>query len=85
MPKMKAHSGASKRFRVTANGKIMRRRANRNHLTADCFATVKSNDNIGQRQFNWLDKDSVTQHPQTALDPINPFGIPHIHAGRRNR
>ena len=32
MPKMKAHSGASKRFRVTANGKIMRRRANRNHL-----------------------------------------------------
>ena len=32
MPKMKVHSGASKRFRVTANGKIMRRRANRNHL-----------------------------------------------------
>ena len=32
MPKMKAHSGASKRFRVTAGGKIMRRRANRNHL-----------------------------------------------------
>ena len=32
MPKMKAHSGASIRFRVTAGGKIMRRRANRNHL-----------------------------------------------------
>ncbi len=32
MPKMKAHSGANKRFRVTAGGKIMRRRANRNHL-----------------------------------------------------
>ena len=32
MPKMKAHSGASKRFRVTAGGKVMRRRANRNHL-----------------------------------------------------
>lgn len=32
MPKMKSHSGASKRFRVTGSGKIMRRQANRNHL-----------------------------------------------------
>ncbi|GAB3450933.1 50S ribosomal protein L35 [Streptomonospora sediminis] len=32
MPKNKPHSGASKRFRVTGSGKIMRRRANKNHL-----------------------------------------------------
>ncbi|MFZ5851446.1 MAG: 50S ribosomal protein L35 [Actinomycetota bacterium] len=32
MPKNKTHSGASKRFRVTGTGKLMRRRANRNHL-----------------------------------------------------
>ncbi|GLU48126.1 50S ribosomal protein L35 [Nocardiopsis ansamitocini] len=32
MPKNKSHSGASKRFRVTGTGKIMRRRANKNHL-----------------------------------------------------
>jgi large subunit ribosomal protein L35 len=32
MPKMKTHSGAAKRFRLTASGKVMRRRANRNHL-----------------------------------------------------
>ncbi len=32
MPKQKTHSGAQKRFRVTGSGKIMRRRANRNHL-----------------------------------------------------
>ncbi|MBB6171065.1 large subunit ribosomal protein L35 [Nocardiopsis mwathae] len=32
MPKNKSHSGASKRFRVTGSGKIMRRRANKNHL-----------------------------------------------------
>jgi large subunit ribosomal protein L35 len=31
MPKMKTHSGAKKRFRVTGSGKIMRRRANRQH------------------------------------------------------
>ena len=32
VPKMKTHSGAKKRFRVTGSGKLMRRRANRNHL-----------------------------------------------------
>jgi large subunit ribosomal protein L35 len=31
MPKMKTHSGAKKRFRVTGSGKIVRRRANRAH------------------------------------------------------
>jgi len=29
---MKTHSGSKKRFRVTGTGKVMRRRANRNHL-----------------------------------------------------
>lgn len=32
MPKMKSHSGSTKRFRVTGTGKVMRRRANRQHL-----------------------------------------------------
>jgi large subunit ribosomal protein L35 len=32
MPKMKTHSGTNKRFRLTGTGKVMRRRANRNHL-----------------------------------------------------
>jgi len=32
MPKMKTHSGAAKRFRLTGTGKIMRLRANRQHL-----------------------------------------------------
>jgi large subunit ribosomal protein L35 len=32
MPKMKSHSGSNKRFKVTGTGKIMGRRANRNHL-----------------------------------------------------
>jgi large subunit ribosomal protein L35 len=31
MPKMKTHSGANKRFRLTGTGKVMRRRANRAH------------------------------------------------------
>lgn len=32
MPKAKTHSGASKRFRVTGTGKIVRQKANRRHL-----------------------------------------------------
>jgi large subunit ribosomal protein L35 len=32
MPKAKTHSGASKRFRVTGTGKILRQKANRRHL-----------------------------------------------------
>ena len=32
MPKMKTHSGAARRFKITASGKVMRRRANMNHL-----------------------------------------------------
>lgn len=32
MPKMKSHRGAKKRFKVTATGKIRRRRAFANHI-----------------------------------------------------
>lgn len=32
MPKLKTHKGAAKRFKVTGTGKIMRRKANKNHL-----------------------------------------------------
>ncbi|MBW8887367.1 MAG: 50S ribosomal protein L35 [Fibrobacteres bacterium] len=32
MPKMKTHSGAKKRFKVTATGKLKRKGANKNHI-----------------------------------------------------
>ena len=32
MPKMKTHSGAKKRFRKTAKGKLRGRRANSSHI-----------------------------------------------------
>jgi large subunit ribosomal protein L35 len=32
MPKMKTHSGAKKRYKITGTGKVMRRRVNRNHI-----------------------------------------------------
>ena len=32
MPKMKTHRGAAKRFKVTGTGKLMRRKAFKNHI-----------------------------------------------------
>jgi large subunit ribosomal protein L35 len=32
MPKVKTHSGAKKKFKVTGTGKIVRRRAMRSHI-----------------------------------------------------
>ena len=32
MPKMKTHSGAAKRFKITGRGKILRRQSYRSHL-----------------------------------------------------
>ena len=32
MPKMKTHKGAAKRFKVTGNGKVRRRKAFANHI-----------------------------------------------------
>ncbi|MGI9578735.1 MAG: 50S ribosomal protein L35 [Microthrixaceae bacterium] len=32
MPKMKTHSGAKKRYKVTGTGKITRRKGNLNHI-----------------------------------------------------
>jgi large subunit ribosomal protein L35 len=32
MPKMKSHTGASKRFKVTGTGKVKREKANTSHI-----------------------------------------------------
>ena len=32
MPKVKTHSGAKKRFRLTKNGRVKRAHANKNHI-----------------------------------------------------
>ena len=32
MPKMKSHSGAKKRFRVSGSGKVKRNHQNKNHI-----------------------------------------------------
>ena len=48
MPKMRTHSGAAKRFRLTGSGKVMRRRANKNHLLE--HKASKRTRRLGQEQ-----------------------------------
>ena len=42
MPKMKTHSGAKKRFQVTASGKVKYRASNMNHINAKMKPERKS-------------------------------------------
>lgn len=42
MPKIKTHSGAKKRFKLTKNGKVKRGHANRSHLLTGHGKTSKS-------------------------------------------
>jgi large subunit ribosomal protein L35 len=50
---MKPHSGAKKRFRLTGTGKLMRRRANHNHLLEHKSTTRK------RRLFNEVELSSA--------------------------
>ncbi len=51
MPKMKTHKGAAKRFKLTAKGKIRRRRAYAGHL----FLTKSSGRKRRLRQATLVD------------------------------
>ena len=42
MPKIKTHSGASKRFSLTKNGKVKRARQNRRHILTKMNTKRKS-------------------------------------------
>ncbi|HSW10720.1 MAG TPA: 50S ribosomal protein L35 [Bacillota bacterium] len=41
MPKMKTHSGAKKRFKLTGRGKVLRRKGYKSHLLGKKPATRK--------------------------------------------
>lgn len=52
MPKMKSHSGAKKRFRLTANGHLKRAKQNKNHILNKKSAKRK----MGLRQTTLVHK-----------------------------
>jgi large subunit ribosomal protein L35 len=59
MPKMRTSSAAKKRFRLTAGGKLMRRRALRTHLLEHKSAK--------RRRFKRRDKEMVPADNNEAL------------------
>ncbi|MEX0668651.1 MAG: 50S ribosomal protein L35 [Candidatus Saccharimonadales bacterium] len=56
MPKMKTHSGASKRVKVTGSGKLRRRRAFRSHMLSKKRNSRKRNFT---REFDFSDGDNA--------------------------
>jgi large subunit ribosomal protein L35 len=60
MPKMKTHSGAKKRFKVTGSGKLMRRKAGKNHLLEHKSAKLKRGKD-GRTQVSPADVKQVNK------------------------
>ena len=59
MPKLKTHSGAKKRFKLTKNGKVVRAHANKSHLLNGHGKTRKTKRVL--RGTTIADKTNVAQ------------------------
>ena len=57
MPKIKTHSGAKKRFKISKNGKVMRAHANKRHILNKKTTKRKR----GLRKNAVTDKTNVAQ------------------------
>ena len=57
MPKIKTHSGAKKRFKLSKNGKVIRAHANKRHILNKKTTTRKR----GLRKTTVADKTNVAQ------------------------
>ena len=57
MPKIKTHSGAKKRFKLSKNGKVIRAHANKSHILNKKTTKRKS----GLRQKTVADKTNTAQ------------------------
>lgn len=58
MPKMKSHSGAKKRFRVTATGRVKRAQQGKNHILTK--KTRKRKADLRQSAYMGSDKEAAT-------------------------
>ena len=61
MPKLKSHRGASKRFRIKANGTIKRKGANRNHILTKKSPKRKRQLRVGACLLKKCDTRSATR------------------------
>ena len=65
MPKLKTHSGAKKRFKLTKNGKVKRNRAYRRHILTKKPTKLKR----GFRKSVYSDKTNVD-----SIKKMLPYG-----------
>jgi large subunit ribosomal protein L35 len=65
MPKLKTHKGASKRFKRTGSGKLMRKKAGRRHIL-----TSKARD----RKRRLKGSATVTAGSTYAINRMLPYG-----------
>ena len=66
MPKLKTHTGAKKRFKVTKNGKVKRAHAYKSHLLNNGRKTTKRKR--GLRKAAYVDKPNAS-----ALKHLLPY------------
>ena len=59
MPKIKTHSGAKKRFKITKNGKVLHGKTNRRHKLNSAKKSTKRKRNL--RKIAITDKTNVAQ------------------------
>lgn len=59
MPKIKTHSGAKKRFKITKNGKVLHGKTNRRHKLNSAKKSTKRKRNL--RKMGVTDKTNVAQ------------------------
>ena len=59
MPKIKTHSGAKKRFKITKNGKVLHGKTNRRHKLNSAKKSTKRKRNL--RKTAVTDKTNVAQ------------------------
>jgi ribosomal protein L35 len=71
MPKMKTHSGAKKRFRVTGSGKIMRRQAGKMHLNE--HKPTKRTRRVERRRRGSAPPTSRRRASCSASEPHHPL------------
>ena len=63
MPKMKSHSGAKKRFRLTASGKVKRAQQGKNHI----LTKKSSKRKMGLRQGAYMASEKQAETIKTMI------------------
>jgi len=63
MPKMRSHSGAKKRYRVTGGGKVKRAQQGKNHILTKKARKRK----VNLRQTAYLGSDKQAQSMRTLI------------------